>query len=116
MSSTAKNACLPNESIAGLIASSCTRYDFNNIGTFVQCYGRPEFTVYRNIDEIVIYGYEGIDRSTSDDLIRICTYDIFAVDGERLQIVEEMLDECVLCNLCVDAAPQGTVRIIKKYE
>ena len=28
----------------------------------------------------------------------------------------ENLDECVLCYLCVEAAPEGTVRIIKLYE
>ena len=31
-------------------------------------------------------------------------------------IVRENLDECVLCNLCVDAAPAGTIRIVKLYE
>ena len=31
-------------------------------------------------------------------------------------IVEQYLDECVLCNLCVDAAPDGGVRIVKLYE
>ena len=36
-------------------------------------------------------------------------------DGERCEIVEENLDECVLCELCVDAAPAGTVRVIKLY-
>ena len=34
----------------------------------------------------------------------------------RVQIVEENLDECVLCYLCVEAAPEGTVRVIKLYE
>ena len=28
----------------------------------------------------------------------------------------ENLDECVLCNLCVDAAPEGSVRVVKLYE
>jgi NAD-dependent dihydropyrimidine dehydrogenase PreA subunit len=31
-------------------------------------------------------------------------------------VVEGNLDECVLCNLCVDAAPEGTVRVVKLYE
>jgi NAD-dependent dihydropyrimidine dehydrogenase PreA subunit len=30
--------------------------------------------------------------------------------------VAKNLDECVLCNLCVDAAPAGTVDVIKLYE
>ena len=33
-----------------------------------------------------------------------------------LRIVEENLDECVLCYLCVEAAPEGTVRVVKLYE
>ena len=33
-----------------------------------------------------------------------------------VQIVEQNLDECVLCDLCVDAAPEGTVRVVKLYE
>ena len=29
---------------------------------------------------------------------------------------EENLDECVLCDLCLEAAPKGSVRIVKLYE
>ncbi len=32
-----------------------------------------------------------------------------------LRIVEENLDECTLCELCMQAAP-GNVRIVKLYE
>ena len=34
----------------------------------------------------------------------------------RCEIVEENLDECVLCELCINAAPAGTVRVIKLYD
>ncbi len=34
--------------------------------------------------------------------------------GSRSSV--ENLDECVLCNLCVDAAPDGAVSVIKLYE
>jgi NAD-dependent dihydropyrimidine dehydrogenase PreA subunit len=30
--------------------------------------------------------------------------------------VEENLDECVLCGLCLDAAPKGAVRVLKLYD
>ena len=33
-----------------------------------------------------------------------------------MQIVAENLDECVLCELCLDAAPPGTVRVVKLYD
>ena len=43
--------------------------------------------------------------------------DIFAVSEQNtLEIVEPNLDECVLCELCITAAPQGTVRVRKLYE
>ena len=34
----------------------------------------------------------------------------------KLRIVEENLDECVLCRLCIDAAPPGTVTVRKLYD
>jgi NAD-dependent dihydropyrimidine dehydrogenase PreA subunit len=50
-------------------------------------------------------------------LAEVCPVDIFAqAENGTLKIVEENLDECVLCYLCVEAAPEGTVRVIKKYE
>jgi NAD-dependent dihydropyrimidine dehydrogenase PreA subunit len=33
-----------------------------------------------------------------------------------VRIVEENLDECVLCGLCLDASPRGTVKVIKLYD
>jgi NAD-dependent dihydropyrimidine dehydrogenase PreA subunit len=33
-----------------------------------------------------------------------------------VEIVEENLDECVLCGLCLDASPPGTVSVIKLYD
>ena len=38
-----------------------------------------------------------------------------AADG-TLEIVEPNLDECVLCRLCIDAAPPGTVTVRKLYD
>jgi NAD-dependent dihydropyrimidine dehydrogenase PreA subunit len=50
-------------------------------------------------------------------LAEVCPVDIYAQAGDgTLEIVEENLDECVLCELCLDAAPDGTVRVIKLYE
>ena len=56
------------------------------------------------------------DAELATKLSEVCPVDIFASTGERVQVVEENLDECVLCNLCVKAAPEGTVRIVKLYE
>jgi NAD-dependent dihydropyrimidine dehydrogenase PreA subunit len=57
------------------------------------------------------------DPETARKLTEVCPVDIFAqADDGSLKIVEENLDECVLCYLCVDAAPEGTVRVVKLYE
>lgn len=57
------------------------------------------------------------DRDVVKKLVEACPVDIFAQrDDGTLEIVEENLDECVLCYLCVDAAPEGTVRVVKLYE
>ena len=63
-----------------------------------------------------------IDESIAGDadlaakLAEVCPVDIFSDDGGRVGLVTENLDECVLCNLCVEAAPAGTIRIVKLYE
>ena len=57
------------------------------------------------------------DSEMARKLTEVCPVDIFAQKGDgTLEIVEGNLDECVLCYLCVEAAPQGTVRVIKLYE
>ncbi len=57
------------------------------------------------------------DPEVARKLTEVCPVDIFAQnDDGTLRIVTENLDECVLCYLCVEAAPQGTVRVIKLYE
>jgi NAD-dependent dihydropyrimidine dehydrogenase PreA subunit len=50
-------------------------------------------------------------------LAEVCPVDIYATgeDG-ALRVVEENLDECVLCRLCIDAAPPGTVTVRKLYD
>ena len=57
------------------------------------------------------------DSEMARKLTEVCPVDIFAQnDDGTLRIVEENLDECVLCYLCTEAAPDGTVRVIKRYE
>ena len=59
----------------------------------------------------------GRDAEYARKLTEVCPVDIFAqADDGSVKIVEENLDECVLCYLCVDATPEGTVRVIKLYE
>jgi NAD-dependent dihydropyrimidine dehydrogenase PreA subunit len=56
------------------------------------------------------------DAELAAKLAEVCPVDIFTAEGGRVGLVAENLDECVLCNLCVDAAPAGTIRIVKLYE
>jgi NAD-dependent dihydropyrimidine dehydrogenase PreA subunit len=56
------------------------------------------------------------DRTIAAKLAEVCPVDIYAVDHGRVALVEDNLDECVLCGLCLDAAPQGAVRVLRLYD
>ena len=56
------------------------------------------------------------DAELAAKLEEVCPVDIFAAEGGRVGVVEENLDECVLCELCVEAAPAGAVRVRKLYD
>ena len=49
------------------------------------------------------------DPALAAKLAEVCPVDIYATRGEdgTLDVVERNLDECVLCRLCIDAAPAG---------
>jgi len=57
------------------------------------------------------------DTALAKKLTEACPVDIYAqaADG-TLELVEKNLDECVLCRLCLDASPEGAVKIIKLYD
>jgi NAD-dependent dihydropyrimidine dehydrogenase PreA subunit len=55
------------------------------------------------------------DPELAKKLEEVCPVDIFKAN-DRVEIVEENLDECVLCELCIQAAPPGTVRVLKLYD
>jgi NAD-dependent dihydropyrimidine dehydrogenase PreA subunit len=57
------------------------------------------------------------DAALARALAEACPVDIFAEGPEgQLEILKENLDECVLCRLCLDAAPEGAVRVLKLYD
>jgi NAD-dependent dihydropyrimidine dehydrogenase PreA subunit len=57
------------------------------------------------------------DAELARKLTEACPVDIYAQGaGGALEIVEKNLDECVLCRLCLDAAPANTVKVIKLYD
>ncbi|HEX4114662.1 MAG TPA: ferredoxin family protein [Solirubrobacteraceae bacterium] len=62
------------------------------------------------------------DQAAADSALAVklsdaCPVDIFAqTESGGVSIVEKNLDECVLCGLCLAAAPEGAVTIIKLYD
>ena len=56
------------------------------------------------------------DAELARKLEEVCPVDIFKATDSGVEIVEENLDECVLCRLCIEASPPGTVRVKKLYD
>jgi len=56
------------------------------------------------------------DAEMAQKLADACPVDIYANKAGKVDIVEENLDECILCELCVQAAPPGGVRVKKLYD
>jgi NAD-dependent dihydropyrimidine dehydrogenase PreA subunit len=63
-----------------------------------------------------------LDDSITDDvelarkLEEVCPVDIYKATDSGVELVRPNLDECVLCELCLDAAPDGTVAVKKLYD
>jgi NAD-dependent dihydropyrimidine dehydrogenase PreA subunit len=55
------------------------------------------------------------DIELARKLTEVCPVDIFKVGDGGVELVEGNLDECVLCELCINAAPPGAVRVLKLY-
>jgi NAD-dependent dihydropyrimidine dehydrogenase PreA subunit len=74
-------------------------------------------------EQAIFIGIE-VDDSVAGDaelaakLEEVCPVDIYAAgqNGGGVRIVDENIDECVLCELCIQAAPPGTVRVKKLYD
>jgi NAD-dependent dihydropyrimidine dehydrogenase PreA subunit len=57
------------------------------------------------------------DPEVAAKLTEVCPVDIYARAGDgTLAIVEDNLDECILCAMCVKSAPAGGVRVLKLYD
>jgi NAD-dependent dihydropyrimidine dehydrogenase PreA subunit len=72
------------------------------------------------VSEALFIAVEVDDSVASDPglaarLEEVCPVDIFRATEDGVEIVTENLDECVLCQLCINAAPAGSVRVVKLY-
>jgi len=55
------------------------------------------------------------DPELAATLADTCPVDIYADAGGRVELVEDNIDECILCDMCVEAAPSGTVAVHRLY-
>jgi len=55
------------------------------------------------------------DEELASKLEEACPVNIFKANG-GVEVLEDNLDECILCGLCVEAAPPGGVRVVKLYD
>jgi len=56
------------------------------------------------------------DAAIAAKLEEVCPVDIFKNADGQVEIVDSNVDECVLCKLCLEAAPAGSVHVRKLYD
>jgi NAD-dependent dihydropyrimidine dehydrogenase PreA subunit len=56
------------------------------------------------------------DAEIAKKLEEVCPVDIYRATGSGVEIVRPNLDECVLCELCLEVSPPGTVVVKKLYD
>jgi len=71
--------------------------------------------------DALFIGIEVADDHASDaelaaKLEEVCPVDIFAARDGSVEVVDENVDECILCEMCVRTAPPGGVRVVKLYD
>ena len=49
-------------------------------------------------------------------LVSACPVDIYAFESGQPVVRPNEVDECTLCELCLDVAPAGTIVIQKRYK
>jgi NAD-dependent dihydropyrimidine dehydrogenase PreA subunit len=56
------------------------------------------------------------DPAIAAKLEEVCPVDIYKDADGTVEIVDPNVDECVLCRLCIEASPPGTVHVKKLYD
>ena len=66
-----------------------------------------------DVDDSIVQKTAGLAQK----LIEVCPVKIFAGGSTEnaVSVVEDNVDECTLCDLCMQASPDG-VKIVKLYE
>ena len=55
------------------------------------------------------------DPALAAKLEETCPVDIYADADGHVELVERNIDECILCDMCIAAAPPGTVAVHRLY-
>jgi len=55
------------------------------------------------------------DPAVAAKLAETCPVDIYADADGHVELVERNIDECILCDMCIAAAPPGTVAVHRLY-
>jgi NAD-dependent dihydropyrimidine dehydrogenase PreA subunit len=66
--------------------------------------------------DVNVDGSVASDVELARKLEEVCPVDIFAAANGKVEVVRRNLDECVLCELCLDASPPGAVVVRKLYD
>ena len=66
--------------------------------------------------DVIVSAEAAADGAIVAKLVEVCPVDVFESTDGALAIANGDLDECTLCDLCVEAAPAGAVKIVKLYE
>lgn len=66
--------------------------------------------------EVVVAPELAADPDAVAKLVEACPVDIFAeADDGSLRIVDDNVDECTLCELCLAVGRPGQVQVLKLY-
>lgn len=73
-------------------------------------------TLHKVFIDVEVDSSVAADAELAKKLEEVCPVDIFKATDAGVEVVEDNLDECVLCRLCIEAAPADTVRVKKLYD
>jgi ferredoxin-like protein FixX len=76
----------------------------------------PEQQIHKVFIDIEVEDSIKNDAAIAAKLEEVCPVDIYKDAGGTVEIVDENVDECVLCRLCIEASPPGTVHVKKLYD
>jgi NAD-dependent dihydropyrimidine dehydrogenase PreA subunit len=70
--------------------------------------------------DAIFIGIEVTDAAAGDPALaaklrETCPVDIYTDTNGRVELAQHNIDECILCDMCVTAAPPGAVTVHRLY-